>query len=65
MSHSSKLFVGERLIVSENSGYRKTLFIKGRCHDFHSKFFSLTVPKIFWVNPFVIQKMSGMEKIYE
>ena len=63
MSHSTKLFVGEPFNVSEKSGYRKTLFIKGRCHDLPSKFFNITVPKNFVPETFVFQKMSGTDKI--
>ena len=36
----------------------------GEFHDFPSQIFSLTVPKKFVGNAFVIQKFSSMEKIY-
>ena len=49
-----------------NFGYRKILGFGGLYHDFVSKPFRLTVPKNFVEEPFlsVLQKISGLEKIY-
>ena len=49
-----------------NLGCRKILCFRGFCDDHLSKFFCLTVPKIFVGEPFcaVFQKVSGSEKVY-
>ena len=65
MSHSTEIFLGEPLNVSEKSGYRKTLYIVGSYHHFPSNYLSLTAPKRFVVDPFVFQKLSGVERNYE
>ena len=59
MSHSTEVFLGEPLNVSEKSGYRKTLYIMGCYHDFLSNYLSITVPKSF-----VGERLCVSEKVW-
>ena len=45
--HSTEKFRRGTLYCVTNFGYRKILCFRGLCHDFLSKIFCLTVPKIF------------------
>ena len=65
LSHSTNFFVGKPFKVPEKIGYREILCMMGWYHVFPSKFFNLKVPQHFIGNPFLFQKLSGMERIYE
>ena len=65
LSHSAEEFRRGTLLC-----FRKFLVLKnvrdtrgGRCHDFPSKTFFLTVPNHF-VEPFCVSEISGIEKFY-
>ena len=65
-SHSSEKIRRGTLQGVTDFGYRKVSCFRGLCHDFPSKFFCRTVPKLFEEEPFyaVFQKISGSEKVY-
>ena len=47
-----------------NFGYRKSLDKRGEYHNFLSKIFCLTVPKIFVGESFSVALISGTEKVW-
>ena len=66
LSHGDKNFRGGTVYSVTDFRYRKTLCLRGFCHDFPSKNFSLTVPKHFVEEPFcaLFQRISGSEKVF-
>ena len=61
LSHSTAKLRGEPFCVSDNFLKGKKTWNRGVCHDFLSKFFSLTVPKDFVGNRCVFQRISALE----
>ena len=64
LSQSAKKGRGGTLLHFIEFGYRKKLCFRGKCHDFLSKFFCLTVPENFVGEHFILSLISGIEKIY-
>ena len=67
LSHSTEKNRRGNLLycVSENFRWRKSLWINGGGYqDFPSKFFCLTVPKMFVRETFSVSLISGVEKIH-
>ena len=62
MSHSAENFRMGILYCCINFGYRKSLDKRGEYHDFLSKIFCLTVPKIFVGESCSVALISGTKK---